>query len=384
MNRLISVSGLLRVKITCPSASVSLHWHNSHKFPKMKSQPSIKRRGLLAGGNWLIDHVKRIDALPQPECLANIQSTHQSGGGSPGNVLFSLAGCGVTFPLLAAGMVGKDAAGTWLLAECKRRKIDTKHLGATHAAATGFTDVMTEQGGRRTFFHSRGASALWTGDDLNFTKLKVKHFHLGHLMVLDALDAADKAHGTKAAKLLASAVQAGVKTSVDIVSEQSERFAQVVPPALKFTDYLIINEHEAGRITGFKVRDAEGRLDTVTLRHAAGALLQQGVRELVVLHFPEGAFARTRKGEDVWQSSVKLPAKLIAGSVGAGDAFCAGFLLGVHEGWETKQCLETAVCVAAASLTDPTATEGIKSLSAALNLAKKYKFQPPLEPSEDF
>jgi sugar/nucleoside kinase (ribokinase family) len=350
----------------------------------MKAQPSIKRRGLLAGGNWLIDHVKRIDALPQPECLANIRSTHQSGGGSPGNVLFSLAGCGVSFPLLAAGLVGKDAAGAWLQTECKRRKIDTKHLGATPAAATGFTDVMTEHGGRRTFFHARGASALWTGDDLNFTKLKVKHFHLGHLMVLDALDAPDKTHGTKAAKLLASAVQAGVKTSVDIVTEQSERCAQVVPPALKFTDYLIINEHEAGRITGFKVRDAEGRLDTVTLRHAAGALLQQGVRELVVLHFPEGAFARTRKGEDVWQSSVKLPAKLIAGSVGAGDAFCAGFLLGVHEGWETKQCLETAVCVAAASLTDPTATDGIKSLAAALNLGKKYKFQPPLEPGEEF
>ena len=351
----------------------------------MKAQPSIKRRGLLAGGNWLIDHVKLIDALPQPECLANIRSTQQSGGGSPCNVLFSLAGCGVSFPLLAAGLVGKDAAGAWLLAECKRRKIDTKHLDATNVAATGCTDVMTEHAsGRRTFFHYRGACALWTGDDLDFTKLKVKHFHLGHLMVMDALDAADKTYGTKAAKLLAAAVAAGVKTSVDIVTEQSERFAQVVSPALKFTDYLIINEHEAGRITGFKVRDAEGRLDTVTLRHAAGALLQQGVRELVVLHFPEGAFARTRKGDDVWQSSVKLPAKLIAGSVGAGDAFCAGFLLGVQEGWETKRCLETAVCVAAASLTDPTAAAGIKSLSAALALGKKYKFHPPLEPGEDF
>ena len=67
----------------------------------------------------------------------------------------------------------------------------------------------------------------------------------------------------------------------------------------------------------------------MALRHAAGALLQQGVRELVVIHFPEGAFARTRKGEDFWQSSLKLPPKYIAGTAGAGDAFCAGVLYGL-------------------------------------------------------
>src|SRR2546422_2768080 len=27
----------------------------------------------------------------------------------------------------------------------------------------------------------------------------------------------------------------------------------------------------------------------------------------VVIHFPEGGFARTRKGEDAWQSSLKTP-----------------------------------------------------------------------------
>ena len=44
---------------------------------------------------------------------------------------------------------------------------------------------------------------------------------------------------------------------------------------------------------------------------------QQGVRDLVIIHFPEGAFARTRKGEDVWQSALKLPPKYIAGTAGA-------------------------------------------------------------------
>jgi sugar/nucleoside kinase (ribokinase family) len=349
----------------------------------MKTNSSSSRRGLLAGGNWIVDQVKMIDALPHPERLANIRAQHTGTGGAPYNVLLNLARSGVHAPLFAAGLVGKDEAGAAILADCKKHKIDTKHLGVTSKAATSFTDVMTEQGsGRRTFFHSRGANALWTGDDLNFTRLKAKHFHLGYLLLLDALDAEDEKFGTKAAKLLAAATAAGMKTSVDVVSEDSERFAKIVQPALKFTDYLIINEHEAGKITGFKVREPGGKLDTVTLRHAAGSLLQQGVRELVVLHFPEGAFARTRRGDDVWQSSVKLPPKLIAGAAGAGDAFCAGFLLGIHEGWETKRCLETGVCLAAACLTDPTCTGGVKSLSASLALGKKYKFHPPLEPGE--
>ena len=48
------------------------------------------------------------------------------------------------------------------------------------------------------------------------------------------------------------------------------------------------------------------------------------MKDLVVVHFPEGAFARTRRGEDFWQSSLKLPQGYIAGTAGAGDAFCAG------------------------------------------------------------
>ena len=161
---------------------------------------------------------------------------------------------------------------------------------------------------------------------------------LGYLLLLDALDVPDAKFGTRAGRLLAAAQAAGLKTSVDVVSEDSDRFATLVTPILKYMDYCILNEIEAGKTTGFKIRTPEGRLDTVALRHAAGALLQKGVRELVVIHFPEGALARNRRGEDVWQSSLKLPAKYIAGTAGAGDAFCAGVLWGLHEGWELQRC----------------------------------------------
>src|SRR5205807_4676582 len=149
----------------------------------------------------------------------------------------------------------------------------------------------------RTFFHARGANAHWRGDDLDFKKTKPRIFHLGYLLLLDALDERDTRFGTKAARLLAAAQAAGVKTSVDVVSEDSDRFAKIVTPALRHVDYCILNEIEAGKTTGLKIRQPDGSLDKVALRHAAGALLQQGVRELVVVHFPEGAFARAHRGE---------------------------------------------------------------------------------------
>lgn len=349
----------------------------------MKSKNAPSRRGILAGGNWIRDQVKLVDVFPQREQLANIRSQYQGTGGAPYNVLIDLAKLGSALPLCGAGLVGDDPLGQIILEDCRRHKIDTRCLRATKQADTSYTDVMTEEGnGRRTFFHYRGANAFWRGEDLEFKKIRAQIFHLGYLLLLDALDETDAKFGTKAARLLAAAQAAGIKTSVDVVSEDSDRFAKIVTPALKHVDYCILNEIEASKTAGFKIRQPDGTLDTVALRHAAGALLQCGVRELVVIHFPEGGFVRTRKGEDVWQSSVRLPEKQIVGTAGAGDAFCAGVLLGLHEGWELKQCLEAGVCVAAMSLTHATCTGGMKPLAACLALGKKYGYRAALERHE--
>jgi sugar/nucleoside kinase (ribokinase family) len=349
----------------------------------MKNPSANSRHGLLAGGNWIIDQVKLIDVYPQLEQLSNIRGQSQGTGGAPYNVLIGLAKSGAPFPLMAAGLVGEDSLGEQILQDCRKHHIDVRRLGATSKAPTSYTDVMTETGrGRRTFFHARGANALWRGADLDFARTKARIFHLGYLLLLDALDKPDSKYGTKAARLLAIAQQAGVKTSVDVVSEDSDRFSKIVNPALRHVDYCILNEIEAGKTTGFKVRQPDGLLDTVALRHAAGALLQQGVRKLVVIHFPEGAFARTRTGEDFWQSSFKLPADYISGTAGAGDAFCAGVLLGLHEAWEIQKCLLTGVCIATASLSHATCTNGIRSLSHSLALAKKFKLAPRLQPED--
>jgi sugar/nucleoside kinase (ribokinase family) len=294
--------------------------------------------------------------------------------------LVFLSQLGVSFPLAGAGLVGKDAPGQQILDDCRRQRIDTRWLRTTSEAPTAFAEVMTVQpGGPRVVLHARGANALWCGQELDFGKTKARLFHLGYLLLLDRLDQSDHQHGTQAAALLAAAQAAGLKTSVDVVSEDSERFAPVVLSALKHVDYCLLDEWEAGRATGFKTRLPDGTVDPVALRHAAGALLQTGVRELVVIHYPEGSFARTRKGEDVWQPALKLPDRDPWGVEGASDAFVAGVLLGLHEGWELQRCLLTGVCVAAAWLTAGPSATGLRSLNACLNLATKHGLRKPLD-----
>ena len=179
----------------------------------MKNQNSNGRRGLLSGGNWIVDQVKLIDVYPQPEQLGNIRAQSQGTGGAPYNVLVDLAKSGAPFPLYAAGLVGRDALGEQILADCRQHDIDIRNLAMTPKAPTSYTDVMTEQAhGRRTFFHARGANALWCGDDLDFSRTRSRLFHLGYLLLLDTLDEPDGRYGTKAARLLATAQAAGLKT----------------------------------------------------------------------------------------------------------------------------------------------------------------------------
>src|SRR5258708_22697950 len=104
----------------------------------MKDKPTNARHGVLAGGNWIIDQVKMIDVYPQPEQLGNIRSQSQGTGGAPYNVLIDLARSGAPFPLLGAGLVGKDALGATILDDCRQHKIDVRHLAATPNAPTSY------------------------------------------------------------------------------------------------------------------------------------------------------------------------------------------------------------------------------------------------------
>jgi sugar/nucleoside kinase (ribokinase family) len=333
------------------------------------------RTGILAGGNWIVDAVKIIDTWPQQDALANILGTTKGTGGSPFNLLVDLALLGAPFPLSAVGLVGEDENGRWIIEQCAHRGIDTGALQRTPQAPTSYTDVMTVQTtGRRTFFHARGANALLSPQHFDFQKTNARIFHLGYLLLLDQLDAPSTTHGTAAAEVLARAREGGLATSIDVVSEDSDRFARIVLPALPHVDVCIMNEFEAGRVTGRTIR-AGDELDRDELRGAMKALLEAGVRQRVVVHFPEGGCALERDGAWHEHGSVCLPAGYIKGAAGAGDAFTAGILFGWHEGRAVREALRLGVCAAAANLSDETCTGGLRPLSDCLSLGEMHGFR---------
>ena len=342
------------------------------------------RTGILAGGNWIVDAVKIIDTWPQQDALANIFSTSKGTGGSPFNVLVDLALMGTPFPLEAVGLVGDDDNGGWILEQCTSRGIAVANLQKTASAPTSYTDVMTVQStGRRTFFHARGANAQLDSAHFDFTQSNACVFHLGYLLLLDRLDAPHPEYGTVAAEVLARAQAAGLKTSIDVVSEDSDRFARIVLPALKHVDVCIMNEFEAGRVTGRRIRVGDphsgapgvAALDRVELRAAMQQLLDAGVRERVVVHYPEGGCALGRDGAWHEHGSVQLPGEYIKGAAGAGDAFTAGILFGWHESKPVEEWLRLGICAAAANLSDETCTGGLRSLADCLKLGERFGFR---------
>ncbi len=298
-----------------------------------------KRTGIAVAGNWIIDHVKILDTWPAEGTLANILSEGRGTGGAPYNVAVDLHTLDPALPIECIGLIGRDPDGEFILGHMRALGCDTRQLRQTRAAPTSYTDVMTVQGtGNRTFFHNRGTNALFSIQHVNFDAVRSRIVHLGYLLLLDQLDSVmdlidvagpigremvdkvDPEFRTVAARLLCELRKRGIKTSVDVVSEDSRRFERIVNPALPHVDYLILNEIEACRTTGHVPRKGK-HLDLAAVKASARELLRRGVHELVCIHMPEGGYALDAKGREVFQPSLELPRSFIKGSSGAGDAF---------------------------------------------------------------
>ncbi len=335
----------------------------------------MEREGICCVGNWIIDHVKTIDTWPREETLATILSEELGTGGSAYNVLVDLARFRLRIPLSGVGLVGDDADGRRILEDGRRWGIDMSRVRAVPGVSTSYTDVMSVKGtGRRTFFHHRGANALLGPDDIPISELTCRVLNLGYILLLDRLDEADPEFGTRAARVLARARAAGIWTSIDVVSEHSDRFQRIVRPALPHADACILNEFEAGMTTGRELVRG-GSIDRGEMEAAARDLLKLGVRRLAVIHTPEASVGATVSGEVCWQPAHDLPPGFIAGTVGAGDAFMAGMLVGIHEGWELGKSLRFATAAATSCLRHPTTTGGVLSAEEIWRLAEELPYR---------
>ena len=79
-------------------------------------------------------------------------------------------------------------------------------------------------------------------------------------------------------------------------------------------------------------------------------LKAMGVARRAVIHCPEAGYGLDEANRFCHVPSLRLPEDYIKGTVGAGDAFCAGVLYAAYKEMPLAEALHLGCCTAAASL----------------------------------
>ncbi len=337
------------------------------------------RRGIVAAGSWVEDRIKVLAGWPQEEQITDILEIFRQGGGSGHNLGVDIRRLDATMAVEAIGLLGADEAGDFLVARAAAAGIDTTQLVKMNNVSTPFTDVMSDsKTGKRTFFFHRGTNDHLTPEHFDFSKTHGAILHLGLLGVHKLLDEPWHGEANGWVAVLKAAREQGMLCNLELVSIDAQRLRQVARPCLPFLDLLVINDYELGALADMPVTDSQSVVVDEYLIEAAKTVMQMGSMELLVAHHPAGAVALYRANPDqapsvVQTRSFSLPFELVKGSAGAGDAFAAGVLYGVHENWPLQQTLELAHAVAAASLRAADTVSAVGTAAECLAFARQYR-----------
>lgn len=319
----------------------------------------MENAGIAVSGSILVDIINTVSKYPNEGELTQISSVSRAVGGCVPNVAIDLKRLSPELDIFASGKVSNDDNGEYAIKILKKNNVDTENIVVSKESKTSFTQVMSISGGQRTFFTYPGSSADFGLEDIDFVKLNPKMLHLGYFLLLQKVDDGD------GLKILKKATQNGIKTSIDLVSENSDRYKKVLP-CLPFTDYLIINELEGGRLT-----EIEPKLDNIP--KIAKKLKELGVREKVIIHYSDGSVCVNKNGEITTLESFTLPNGYIKGTTGAGDAFCAGVLLGIYNSLSDIEILNYGRIAAAMSLREADATSGLVTMKEAKEIVSRIE-----------
>ena len=362
-------------------------WENGGGFPEITQIPVLSEifgvssdyilkgdpHGIAIAGNIIVDSINIIEKYPEKTMLTNVYSQSNAVGGCVCNTIIDIAKIDPDVFLTAIGKVGNDDNGRFVTSQMKKYGIDVSKIVSTDTKPTSNTMVMSEkESGERTFFYAAGANSEFGIDDIDLDSLDCKIFHAGYIMLLDMLDAKDDEYGTKMARLLCEVQKRGIKTSIDVVSSESDKFADKIIPALKYCDYAIMNEIESCNVTGLSPRNADGSLNIDNIKATMETLVGYGIREKLIVHCSEAGFMLDSKGNFTASGSLCLPDGYIKGSVGAGDAYAAGCLYGLYQGYDGEKLLEFASGSAAMSLSQADSISGMKPKRDIENLINMY------------
>lgn len=253
--------------------------------------------------------------------------------------------------VLAMGAIGEDAAGNFIVDTMQRYGIDTSALRRKQGVQTSATMLPIRPNGERPALHVLGANAELTLEDIDFNAIAAaRHLHFGGTFLMPKLD------GEPTARVLAFARERGIPITLDLIAIDRPDLLDVVSPALPNVDYFMPGLDEARMICGLHDRSEVIRF-----------FLDRGVKTTVFKMGAEGssiAWRNTSGGIE----EIRVPAfaTTVVDSTGCGDAYCAGFIVGLLRGWDLVECARLGTAASGLVITGLGSDAGIIDLDQTL------------------
>jgi len=265
----------------------------------------------------------------------------------------SIAASKMGLKTLAVGGVGADLMGDWVLKRLQHFGVDTSTMQQQEGWKTSSSIVTTRRDGSRPALHMRGATADFYVDDAMMGQvIDAKVVHIGGIGLMKKMD------GGRNAELMKRAKQSGAVTTVDIFAGSKDDMPAVAM-VLPHTDYFMPSIEEAQALTGL---EDMGEM----ARHFIGL----GVKCCVFTLGGDGAYYHHADG-----TVFKIPAFDIAVkcTCGCGDAFNAGFAVGLNRGFDPQTTVRFAQATSALNATGLGSQAGVESFEHTLNFMKTTK-----------
>lgn len=289
---------------------------------------------------------KPIDELPRRGTLELIERVELHIGGNAANTAASVAKLGL--PVQLVGKVGTDNFGDFLAGALTRVGVNTQAVARDPQAPTSVSIVTVHSDAERSFLHAAGANAALTATDVDWEQLAgARFFHVAGLQLLPQLE------GAGVATVLAQAQRRGMTTLLDTVMNPRSLGWSGLEPALAHLDWFVPSVEELRQLSG-KATIAEQLAFCRSVNPRLGVAIKVG---------GEGCWIAEAGREPVL---VPAPSVVVVDTLGAGDAWCAGFLAGLSRGMAPVEAGALANKVGAACVQALGATTGIPRLEELL------------------
>ncbi len=281
--------------------------------------------------------------LPREGQLLAIDGMPIKAGGCAANVAIDLAKQG--FAVDIAGCLGRDPSAELLQRYLEKSGVGCDHITRVGDYPTSKTVILLVEGQDRRYIHVFGSNRGFKVAHLKRAWLETLDiFYLGGLFLLPAVKTKELR------ELLEFSRSRKITTVVDVVLPRAWDGLEELKPLLPHIDYFLPNNDEAAVITG--------KADPFDqLRAFAG----YGAKTVIITQGKAGAIAA--RGGEYWQCGV-YPATAVDPS-GSGDAFSAGILTGLRQGWDMARTLRYASALGASATRAVGTTDGVFSAKEA-------------------